>query len=528
MEHSGQITAAQATYRRVLELDNRNIEAMTLLGLLEIRANTPFQAIPYFEKALKLQPKSAERHNNLAMLFLHLNRPDKAEPHALFSYKINPNSAEVLKILFKCYYQLGSPKKAQHYINKALKLQPESAEFKLDLAQSFDTAGEPDKARKLFQELIQSGHRTIYAYDGLARSVKFDTEPAEYAQINQLLSNNSTPLHDRQWLHRTAGKIADDLGRHDDAFTHYLNSKLPQHSEERVDSFSKYVALMKQTITPEFFSARRDFGLNSKRPIFVFGMPRSGTTLVEQILASHPNIHGANELSFFRNEAKRLSLDVNDHDAFVQSLGKLNRKAAHEIVRDYLKLLAAYSPRADRVVDKMPLNFEVLWLLALLFPHASFIHCRRDPVATSVSCFTQPLGEHHAYAEDISTLGHFYRQYHELMTHWKNVLPVHIMDIDYEQLVQDQEAQSRRLVAHAGLEWNDACLRFYDVRRDVHTPSRRQVEQPIYTSSLESWRRFQKHLGPLIDALGDLASTGYPRQTKPRAAEYPTKKCQSV
>ncbi len=508
MERSGQINAAQTVYKRILELDKQNVDAMTLLGLLEVRANKPFLAIPYFEKALRIAPKSAELHNNLAMLLLHLNRPDKAEPHALHSYKINPNAAETLKILFKCYYHLGKAKQARFYINKAMELQPGNPEFKLDLAQCYDTTGEPDKARQLFQELIQSGHGTIYAYDGLARTQKYNSEPPELAHINQLISDSNTPADDRAWLHRIAGKITDDLEHHDAAFEHYLASKSPQQAYGYLESFIQYVSTMKEAVTPAFFSERRDFGLRIKRPIFVFGMPRSGTTLVEQILASHPDIHGANELNFFRNEANRLSLNVGDTSFFMESLEKFKRTEAQELARDYLMLLTAYSNSAERVIDKMPHNFESLWLLALLFPQASFIHCRRDPVATCVSCFTQPLGEQHAYVEDLAALGKYYRQYQDLMSHWHKVLPINIMDINYEQLVTDQEAQIRRMVAHVGLNWNDACLRSHEIRRDVRTPSRRQVEQPIYTSSIQGWRRYEKHLGPLIEALGDLAQTG--------------------
>jgi len=500
-ERSGDIPAAQTVYQRVLELDKRNVEALTLLGLMAIRANTPFSGIPYFEKALKIKPKSPEHHNNLAMLYLHVNRPDKAEPHALFSYKINPDSAEVLKILFKCYYELGKAKKAQSYINKALALQPDSLEFKLDQALCYDTNSEPDKAKVIFQQLIDSGHRNASVYDGLVRVQKFKVEPPEYQQIKTLLLDPKTPTDEILWLNRDAGKIADDLGRYDEAFQFFAASKSVQHANVKVNAFAASVKTMKEIITPEFFSGRRDFAFNNKRPIFVFGMPRSGTTLVEQILASLPCVYGANELTFFRDQITRLSFDNSSVEAFVQSLTHLTRREAKEIAQDYLKLLAAYSHSAERVVDKMPANFEVLWLLALLFPQARFIHCRRHPIATCVSVFMRPVKD----GMPLDALGRYYRLYHELMQHWHAVLPVNILDVDYEAHIQDPENQARRFIAHAGLEWDAACLRFHELKRDVRTPSRRQVEQPIYTSSIDSWRRYEKHLGPLMDALGDLA-----------------------
>jgi hypothetical protein len=239
-------------------------------------------------------------------------------------------------------------------------------------------------------------------------------------------------------------------------------------------------------------------------------MWRSGTTLVEQILASHPQVCGAGELPFFAFESQRLSPY------------KLSCGEAQEITKDYLRLLNAYSATTKRVVDKMPSNFERLWLLALLFPKASFIHCRRNPLATCISCFMQPLDHRQFYAGDLGALGRYYRQYHELMDFWRSTLPLRILDVDYEALIQDQEAQSKRLIAHIGLEWSDSCLRFHEKKRPVRTPSRRQVERPIYTHSLEGWQRYEKHLRPLIEALGDLVPPKYRNVTSTRATGITT------
>jgi len=506
-EKAGQIKAAQDIYQQILKQQPRNLQAFTLSGLMHIRAGTPHLAITLFEKVLKLEPKSAESHSNLAMLYLHLNRPDRAELHALSAYKINPQSPVILKTLFKCYYHLGKPKKAQTYINKALQHSPNNPEFKLDLAQCYDTTGEPRKAKQLFEELIKQGHGSIYAYDGLVRSQKYEVEPPEYQVINNLISQSSTPPDHCAWLHRAAGKIQDDLGHYDKAFEHFLASKVPQKAKERVQDFDQQVALINSCFTEEFFAKRKNFGVNNKRPVFVFGMPRSGTTLVEQILASHPKVHGANELNYFRDEHARLSLDFSDNESLAASLNTFKRKDAQTIAQEYLKLLVAYSNSAEHVVDKMPLNFEVLWLLALVFPQATFIHCRREAMATCTSCFIQPLGHHHAYAEDLGSLGRYFCLYQDLMAHWKKVLPINILDVDYEQLVHNQEAESKRLITHVDLEWDEACLRFHEVRRDVRTPSRRQVEQPIYTSSLDGWRRYERYLQPLINSLGNLTNT---------------------
>jgi len=299
------------------------------------------------------------------------------------------------------------------------------------------------------------------------------------------LSDSKISPLEREKLHRACGKIADDLGLYDRAFAHLVAAgQLPAAGDsEAADKIQR----IKETLPPQFYSDRADFANKSQRPIFVFGMPRSGTTLVEQILASHPQVCGAGELRFFAVEAKSLVPD------------RLVRAEAQRIAKDYLHLLQAYSSKAARVVDKMPYNFERLWLLALLFPNASFIHCRRDPIATCVSCFV------HFSACALEALGQSYRQYHDLMDFWRRTLPVTILDVDYEALIQDLEGQSRRLIAHIGLEWNESCLQFHLTKRPVRTPSRRQVGRPVYASSLGSWRRYERHLQPLVEALGDLA-----------------------
>jgi tetratricopeptide (TPR) repeat protein len=442
---------------------------------------------------VKICPRAADLRNQLAIAFLQLGRPDKAEVQALISHKLDKNSVETLKILSDVCYQFGKPAKAQLYIERALRLCPGDPSLTLALAQNSDASGDITKARALYRELIASGHGNAPAYLGLAFSQRFNEEPPELAAIEALLSDDNTAALDRATLHRAAGKISEELGCYERAFAHFSAAGKPRTAASaEEDGLAESMHRIKTMFTPQFYWDRADFANRSQRPVFVVGMPRSGTTLVEQILASHPKVHGAGELLFFGAETRYLPPD------------RLGAGEAHKIAKDYLHLLHAYSPRAARVVDKMPQNFELLWLLALLFPKASFIHCRRDPIATCVSCFTN------VYVGDLGTLGRAYRRYHDLMAFWRQTLPVTILDVDYEALIDDQEGQSRRLIDHIGLEWNDSCLRFYATKRSVQTPSRRGVTQPIYRSSLEAWRRYEKHLQPLIEALADLARLSAP------------------
>jgi tetratricopeptide (TPR) repeat protein len=508
LERAGRLLDAVVALRRVLALAPGHADALTRLGLIAVRTNNPRDAVLHFEAALKSRPDAAEAHNNLAMLHLHLGRPDKALPHALFSYERNRRSLETLKILFKCAFQLGRPDEARGYLEEALALKPGDPALTLDLAQTWDMSGEPGKAAALYRKLIKAGHNSVFAYDGLARAQTYAAEPPEYAEMTALLASGRLAERHRPWLHGALGKIDDDLGRYDRAFAHFSALRSARRAGDYVDHFAAYVAQAKQICTRDFFAERAGFASASARPVFIFGMPRSGTTLVDQILSSHPDVHSANELTFFHVEIDGAFPKERGGAAFARGVRDWPAEAAKAMAGDYLDLLAAHSPAAKRVTDKMPHNFERLWLPALLFPNASFIHCRRNPIATCVSCYTQPLSRMHAYTDDLAALGRYYRLYVELMAHWREVLPVRMLELDYEGLVREPEAQSRRLVDHLGLEWNDACLRFHEVKRSVTTPSRRQVEEPIHDRAIEAWRRYEPHLGALIGALGDSDGRG--------------------
>jgi len=265
------------------------------------------------------------------------------------------------------------------------------------------------------------------------------------------------------------------------------------------------VAFLKELFTAEFFAERADFGNDSSRPVFIFGMPRSGTTLTEQIIASHPKVHAGGEVVFFNKATDVLGYRSGNMDEFARNVSDLDAKRAGAIAREYLDYLKKFSTTAPHVTDKMPHNFERLWLIALLFPKATYIHCTRNPIDNCVSIFTNPFNQAHAYSRTLEDVGGYYRLYKELSDHFCNIVPVDVLESRYEELVADQEARSRALIAHAGLEWDDASLRFYEHATSVRTLSHWQVRQPVYKTSVERWRRYGANVDPLIRALGDLA-----------------------
>ena len=230
-------------------------------------------------------------------------------------------------------------------------------------------------------------------------------------------------------------------------------------------------------------------------------MPRSGTTLVEQILASHPAVAGGGELATLMTIASQFNAAGQGGLPYPEGVRAIRVDQAEQMAQRYLDHLDRISKSALRVTDKQPFNFTHLGLAQLLFPAATFIHCQRDPMDTCLSCYFVSFADSFGFASDLGTLGRYYRQYSRLMAHWEDVLPRPVLTVEYEALVTNLESVARGLVAHCGLSWDDRCLRFYETERSVRTPSRWQVRQPIYADSIGRWRRYERHLGPLMAAL---------------------------
>ncbi len=262
-----------------------------------------------------------------------------------------------------------------------------------------------------------------------------------------------------------------------------------------------YIALI-EAFSEGFFVQKDFYGSDSDRPIFIIGMPRSGTTLIEQIIASHPDVAGAGELIDVDLLTTALTRIYPESGGYPGCASKLDKNVAAELADSYLGRLLSLSKSAARVIDKMPMNYLHLGLLAVLFPSAHIIHCRREPMDVCLSCYFQYFAPQLSYSFGLEDLGFAYRRYERLMMHWRKVLPVPVFDVQYEELVSNQESVSRKLIDFCGLEWNTSCLAFNESKRLVKTASSWQVRQPIYATSIGRWKRYEKHLTPLKEALG--------------------------
>jgi hypothetical protein len=314
-----------------------------------------------------------------------------------------------------------------------------------------------------------------------------------------LLGGAKVSEDDRVKLHQGLGKHYDRSAEYDRGFSHFAASNDILRKRAPDFDLAGVVRMFDGLIgafSAEFFAAAKGFGSDSQRPVFIVGMPRSGTTLTEQILASHPRVFGAGELQDMPMIARSLPPD------YPQCVATLNRAAFTRLAEAYLAGLEGKAPAgALRVTDKLPVNFLYLGLIATLLPSARIVQCRRDPLDVGLSCFVELFETGYDYTTDLENFGHYFVQQERLMAHWRAVLPMPIHELRYEELVDQPEAATRALLAHCGLDWDADCLDFQKTQRTVRTPSRWQVRQPMYRSSIGRWRNYQAHMAPLVRVL---------------------------
>ena len=311
------------------------------------------------------------------------------------------------------------------------------------------------------------------------------------------------PEEGRIRLNVALGYYYDRVQQFDEAFRRLQLGYDAQSRRDPFDAdgYTRAINRLIETLTEEFYATAPSSGVDSSRPIFIVGMPRSGTTLTEQILASHSQVAAGGELSSLLKTSYQIGELSNTREPYPRGLLAIDEAALEKMADSYLAQLDAVSKTAGHVTDKLPFNFMHLGVIALLFPNARIVHCRRHPIDNCLSCYFTSFAEQIGFANRLDTLARYYVDYDRLMRHWKRVLPIDIFELQYEDLVTDTEDRIRALLTYCGLDWEDACLAFDKTERGIRTPSRWQVRQPIYRKSVARWRHYEKQLEPLIRAL---------------------------
>ncbi len=494
---------AAACYTKALSLHPNQPDALNYLGTIGLAAGEIDDAIYLFDRAVRIKPSDMSIQRNLGGALLAKGNAAGAEPFLRRAVQMDPTDPISLTTLANCLVRTGDMETAQQLLEDVLARDPDDFIASAAYGQLNISLGNLEKARKAYRRQMELGRTSPRILSGLASCDKLAPDSPEAMEIERQLQRTDLTAGEHAGLHRAAGEIADRAGRHDEAFQHYLEAERLAPPEFDAEKHRAVYQNLKDIFTPRFFAEREGWGHPSTRPIFIVGMPRSGTTLTEQIISSHPDAAGAGELDEMPRIKK--SFKVFDIEGFARRVRGLKRAEVLKLAEGYLKVLDGVSSDALRVTDKMPHNYENLGLIALLFPNARIVHCNRDPRDTCVSCFTTSLVRHsHPYATDLGTLGAYYREYVGLMNHWRAVLPIPIYESKYEELVGSLEENARELIDFIGLPWDPACLAFHESKRAIFTASKTQVRQPLYSSSVARWRRYEKHLGPLIEGLGDL------------------------
>ena len=504
LQRANRLPEAEELCHRILTRKPNHALALYVLGTIGLNFDDEL-ALEYLSQACSEMPGNPYFQFTLGECYLKLGDYLPAIAHLQRACELKPDMVEALCALGRAYVDFDKGEMALPVYQKALELNRDHPLVRIGLARILIDLGRMEEATAYLEETIARRENVSAAYMALVNIRRFSTAPPELDSILTELSNSPNSADEAYNLHQAAGKVLNDLERYDEAIEHYLKAKEFRAQTCDIESYRRWVDSMIALFDTELLATKAGYGDPSEVPVFVLGMPRSGTTLTEQICSSHPDVHSAGELTKLGRIAVSTNLKMELGPAFGQMVKLMTAERSQIFAEEYLSNLRIYSPIASRIVDKMPHNFEIIGLIGILFPNARIIHCRRSPIDSCLSCFLSSLKGTHTYTSDLTTLGLYYREYNRLMCHWKSIMPGRIFDNSYEDLIVDQEGQSRRLINHLGLAWDNACLRFFEKEGSVKTLSHWQVRQPIYSSSVKRWKNYEGKIQPLIEALGDLA-----------------------
>ena len=502
----GNSGAARQYYWQILKIDRRQPQTHNRLGIIASESDEFATAVYHFSQAVKYAPNDPGFRGNYGVALARANDIELARIQLQQAMQMGEHSFEVKYHLAACEYERGASELALETVNQLLQEYPDKSRTVLLRGQILLSIGEIDSAETIFKDLIEKGEQQSAAYYQLSLARKSDHEPKELSAVEDCLASGNLSDEQRTNFHFAAGKFASDCGQYDRAFHHYVAGNKSNSKEFDIGRFADLIDGLIDLTSPEFFAERQAFGDQTNQPIFIFGMPRSGTTLTEQIIGSHPDVTPIGEINHFLRFAKDLGFDSDEPSDFLHKIANIGKADARALAKGYFQEVKFRNVAGDHFVDKMPHNFQQIWLISLVFPHATYIHAMRHPIDTCMSCFTNKLNQNHSYATNLDVLGRYYRLYDRITKHWEKVAPVKILRSRYEDLVNEPDFFSRKLVGHTGLEWNEACARHYAADTTVRTLSIWQVRQPVYNKSVNRWRRYEKHIDPLKESLGDVVT----------------------
>jgi tetratricopeptide (TPR) repeat protein len=532
---------AMAWYRKAIKINPSFLDALNNLSAVLIEEERPDEAVPFLEDLLKKAPNYVEAISNYGLAFLLQDKMDEAHQLLHRSLTLRPGHKESLVGLARILREKNLLNEAESLLHEVLKKDSQDKNALVILASVYIELSKMDEAQEIFGDILKNDPAHVGALLGLANlkiemgdlktaesfihealKIKEDHMQARFllAQVKKVKPEDENIVklngflegpkalhsHQRIPLYYALGKSYDDIKDFDKAFDFYARGaalkreKIQYSVEEETSQIDAIIEIVNQDFIEKF--SREEMNA-STLPIFVLGMPRSGTTLTEQIIASHPKVFGAGELPYFMEAMQEKATEKNG--GYPYMLKDLTEKDMKAMGNEYIRKLRLKDKDKKFITDKMPANYLNLGLIHLILPHAKIIHVKRNPVDTCISCFTRLFYRHQDATYDLTEVGRHYANYARLMDHWRRVLPKEsFFEVHYEAIVEDVEKEARKLIEYCGLPWDPSCLNFYALKRNVKTASVTQVRQPIYDSSVERWRHYEKNIGPLLKELDGL------------------------
>ena len=506
LQSRGKNSEAIEHLKRAISGRPDHLDAHFALGNLLYAGGQDAEAIKCYLKILQCSPRHPETHNNLANVYQRLRRMDQAVAHYKTAIEINSSYADAYGNLGNAYLVLDRLEESIEQNRRALELKPTRFGSHNNQGVAFQALGRFEEATLAFERALELAPRDASVHLNLANMERFKPGDRRLPSLKKLLRDvDSLDIDNQIAAHFAMGKALADLGQYRDAFRHLLKGNALKRRSIAYDEPQRLAMFenIRTTFSQDFMKSGPGGGDTSWSPIFIVGMPRSGTTLMEQVLASHSKVFGAGELEAFKEAIAECVNSNGIVPAYPKMAEALSPDHIRQLGEKYTTRARARAPEAERIVDKMPLNFIFTGLIHLALPNARFINMRRDPLDTCVSCFSLLFTGTQPFAYDLAELGRYYRGYEAVMEHWHKVLPPGVMiDVQYEDLVDDLEGTARRALRHCNLDWEDACRDFHDTKRAVRTASLMQVREPVYRRSIGTWRRYAEFLEPLGQALG--------------------------
>lgn len=502
LDRIGKREEAVSAYGKALEIQPSFPDAYLNLGASYMSQRRPKDAMACFRKAIELKPDYTDAYYNLGNLLKDFSRLKDAAKCYQKAIEIDSSHQEAKYNLGITLKTLGKLEAAQRCFDDVLIKNPG---YNRAIAAQVDVLmrmGKFDEGYRRIKPLIDSGVRdpdTLVAYAQMAG--RFDYRKKAIELLEAAISKEiSDPQQQRQVLF-LLGRLYDDIDKPDQAFEYYRRGNEMVHQSFNPYAFKKHIDRLMVVYQELWSKPLVTSAKQSELPVFIVGMPRSGTTLVEQILSSHPQVYGAGELQEMGLMLQEMPALLATNVSYPDCMEQLTQETIEKLSDKYLRRLRSFSADARRVTDKMPQNFLHLGLIRQLFPAARVIHCIRDPLDTGLSIYFQNFSDGLGYAFDLQNIGLFYQQYRRIMNFWLSNLGISVFNIRYEELVKNPESIIRRMIQFLGVDWDDQCLMFHESDRSVVTSSFQQVREPIYSRSVGRWKRYAPHIQPLIKTI---------------------------